>query len=79
MNNQIIKERVAFEKSWAIREKQAQKLLLSTANIVGSMQAHIGQGSVLKIKGLELLEAGEDDFEREDDLSAGTQSQPTLL
>jgi hypothetical protein len=61
MNNQIIKERVAFEKAWAVREKQAQRLLLSTANIVGSMQGHIGQGSALKIKGLELLEPGDDD------------------
>jgi hypothetical protein len=61
MHMQISKERVAFEKSWALREKQAQKLLLSTANIIGSMQGHIGQGSVLKIKGLELLEAGDDE------------------
>ncbi|HJQ08937.1 MAG TPA: DUF2130 domain-containing protein [Candidatus Saccharimonadales bacterium] len=71
MNNQIMKERVAFEKSWALREKQAQKLLLSTANIVGGMQGHIGHGSMPKIKGLELLEAGEDDTDEP--------SQATLL
>jgi hypothetical protein len=75
MNNQIMKERVAFEKSWALREKQAQKLLLSTANIVGSMQGHIGQGTALKIKGLELLEAGD-----EEPASAAIESsQPSLL
>jgi hypothetical protein len=83
MNNQIMKERVAFEKSWALREKQAQKLLLSTANIVGSMQGHIGQGSALKIKGLELLDAGEDDIVEEPQLTHGTtpktDDQPTLL
>lgn len=76
MNNQVMKERVAFEKSWALREKQAQKLLLSTANIVGSMQAHLGQGTALKIKGLELLEAGEDNFEP---THAAATKGPTLL
>ncbi|RYF27530.1 MAG: DUF2130 domain-containing protein [Chloroflexi bacterium] len=38
MATQVTKERVAYEKLWSQREKQAQKLLLSTANIVGSMQ-----------------------------------------
>lgn len=56
MNAQVIKERVAYEKLWSQREKQAQKLLLGTANIIGSMQGHIGQASMPKIKGLELLE-----------------------
>jgi len=54
MGAQIMKERVAYEKLWAQREKQAQKLLLSTANIIGSMQEHVGQASMPKIKGLEL-------------------------
>jgi hypothetical protein len=76
MNNQIMKERVAFEKSWALREKQAQKLLLSTANIVGSMQGHIGQTTALKIKGLELLEAGDEEVVTADDAEA---VQPSLL
>jgi len=53
---QVHKERVVFEKLWAQREKQAQRLLLATANIIGSMQGHIGQASMPKIKGLELLE-----------------------
>jgi len=61
MNEQITKERVAFERTWALREKQAQGLLLSTANIVGSMQGQIGQSSMPKIRGLELLDSGEED------------------
>lgn len=51
---QITKERVAYEKLWAQREKQTQKLFMSTANIVGSMQGHVGQASMPRIKGLEL-------------------------
>ena len=59
MTQQVVKERVAYERLWAQREKQAQKLLLSTANIVGSMQGHVGMASMPKIKGLDLLEPGE--------------------
>lgn len=62
MSTQLSKEKVAFQKIWAQREAQAQRLLLSTANIVGSMQGHIGHASMPKIKGLELLEAGEDEL-----------------
>lgn len=60
MTAQVQKERVAYEKLWAQREKQAQKLLLGTANIIGSMQGHIGQTSMPRIRGLELLEAGDE-------------------
>jgi hypothetical protein len=60
MNQQVMKERVAFEKLWAQREKQARTLLMSTANIIGSMQGQIGAGSMPRIKGLELLEAGDE-------------------
>jgi hypothetical protein len=66
MTLQVQKERVAYEKLWAQREKQAQKLLLSTANIIGSMQGHIGQASMPRIKGLELLEIGDEDADGED-------------
>lgn len=55
MKNQIIKERAAYEKMWQSREKQADKLFKSTANIVGNIQGEIGQGT-FQIKGLELLE-----------------------
>jgi len=68
MTTQVTKERVAFEKLWAQREKQAQKLLLGTANIIGSMQGHIGQASMPRIKGLELIEAGDDDREGQENL-----------
>lgn len=61
MANQIIKERVAYEKIWSQRQKQVETLLLGTANIYGSMQGRIGQASMPRIKGLELLEAGEDE------------------
>lgn len=60
MNTQLTKEKVAFQKIWAQREAQVQRLLLGTANIIGSMHGHVGQGTMPKIKGLELLEAGDD-------------------
>jgi hypothetical protein len=59
MTTQVTKERVAYEKLWAQREKQARKLLMGTANIIGSMQGHIGQSSMPRIKGLELDSADE--------------------
>lgn len=54
MTAQVNKERVAYEKMWALRDKQAQKLLLGTATIIGSMQGHIGHSAMPRIKGLEL-------------------------
>ena len=60
MSTQIIKERVAYEKLWAQREKQAQRLMVGTATIIGSMQGHIGAASMPRIKGMELLDAPED-------------------
>lgn len=62
MSLQLSKEKTAFQKIWAQREAQAQRLLNSTANIVGSMQGHVGQAAMPKIKGLELLESGEDEL-----------------
>jgi hypothetical protein len=60
MITDIVKEKAAFDRVWAKRENQAKKLLGSTANIIGSMQGQLGTGAMPKIKGLELLEAGED-------------------
>jgi hypothetical protein len=60
MSIQVQKERVVYEKLWAQREKQAQRLLLGTANIIGSMQEYVGQASMPKIKGLELLDSGDE-------------------
>lgn len=59
MSLQVTKERVAYEKLWSLREKQARSLLMSTANIVGSMQGYVGQASMPKIKGLELGDGAE--------------------
>ena len=58
MNEQVLKERVAYEKLWSQREKQASALLTGTANIIGSMQGYIGGAAMPRIKGLELLSDG---------------------
>lgn len=60
MTMQVTKERVAYEKLWALREKQANRLMMGTANIIGSMQGQIGAASMPRIKGLELLDAGDE-------------------
>jgi len=56
MRAQVLKERTAYEKFWAQREAQAQRLLMGTANIIGGMTGHIGATAMPKIKGLDLLE-----------------------
>jgi hypothetical protein len=61
MASQIQKERIAYQRIWSLREKQAQTLLFSTANIIGSMQGYVGQASMPKIKGLDLLDSGDDE------------------
>lgn len=53
--DQIEKERRAYERLWKTREKQAERIVMSTANIVGSIQGVVGQAS-LPVKGLDLLE-----------------------
>jgi len=60
---QISKERAVFERSWKQREMQAQRVVMSSANIVGSMQGIVG-ASLPPIKGLELLENSEDQPEK---------------
>ena len=60
MITDITKEKATFDRVWAKRENQAKKLLGSTANIIGSMQGQLGSGAMPKIKGLELLESGEE-------------------
>ncbi len=59
MITDITKEKASFDRVWAKREAQAKKLLGSTANIIGSMQGQLGTGAMPKIKGLELLEPGD--------------------
>ena len=56
MQGQIQKERSAFEKIWKEREAQAERILLSTAGIYGSIQGVAGQ-SLPSVKGLDLLDA----------------------
>lgn len=60
MITDIAKEKASLERVWAKREGQANKLLGSTASIIGGMQAQIGQSSMPRIKGLDLLESGEE-------------------
>lgn len=55
MQEQINKEKAAFEKMWKIREIQVQKIFRTTASIAGNMQGIIGN-SMPQIKGLDLLE-----------------------
>jgi hypothetical protein len=59
MHGQIGKERAAFEKIWKTREAQVQKLLSSTAGMVGSIRGVVGQ-SLPAVKGLELGEGEEE-------------------
>ncbi len=56
MQNQVQKERAAFEKIWKEREAQAERILISTAGIYGSIQGVAGQ-SLPSVKGLDLLDA----------------------
>ncbi|HCM82060.1 TPA: DUF2130 domain-containing protein [Patescibacteria group bacterium] len=59
MQNQIQKERVAFERSWKLREQQVNRLLSGVAGIYGSMQGIAGQ-SLPSIKQLEFSNTPED-------------------
>lgn len=58
MSDQIIKERIAYEKIWKNREGQLKRLMTSTINIYGGAQGLIGASMPL-IKGLELLQLEE--------------------
>lgn len=60
MKDHINRERAYFERSWATRETQANRILLSTANIYGNMEGSIGHNSMPQIKGLDLLEPGDE-------------------
>lgn len=56
MQIQVTKEKAAFEKIWKARQGQIERLLTSTAGVVGSIQGKLGQ-TALQVKGLDLLEA----------------------
>jgi len=53
MQDQIKKERASFERSWALREQQVQKLISGVAGMYGSMQGIAGQALPV-IQSLEL-------------------------
>jgi hypothetical protein len=76
MISQIMKERAAFEKLWAQREEHAKRLLANTAAIIGGMQGQIGPGAMPRIKGLELLEAGDITEQLGDAAGADSKSNP---
>jgi hypothetical protein len=58
MKSELTKERRAFETIWKNREEQMEKLVKSTARIVGSVSGKVGS-EFPPVKGLELLESGE--------------------
>lgn len=53
MEDQIIRERAAFEKSWKLREAQVRRLRSGVAGVIGSMQGIAGN-ALPPIKTLEL-------------------------
>jgi hypothetical protein len=58
MQEEINKEKAAFERIWKAREGQLKRFISSTANMCGEIQGAVGP-SVIQIKGLELLELQE--------------------
>lgn len=66
MLDEITSEEVAFQRKWKLRKSQAQRIIMSMADIVGSIQGKIG-ASALQIKELELLESGEDNTKKNAD------------
>jgi len=60
MQTQIQKERIAYERSWKLREQQVNHLLSGVAGMYGSMQGIAGQ-ALPSIKQLEFSDTIEDD------------------
>lgn len=60
MREQINRERKAYERLWKQREAQLETLTTGIAAVYGSLEGRVGYASMPKVKGLELLEAGED-------------------
>lgn len=57
MKNSIIKERMQMEKTWKEREKQLEKVLLSTSGMYGSIRGIAGSS----ISTIPLLDGGDED------------------
>jgi hypothetical protein len=70
MQTQLTKEKLAFEKQWKSREKQIERLMLSTASMYGDMQGLVGS-AMPEVKGLQFGEVNQ--------LEAGKSSEPTLF
>lgn len=62
MREDLEKEKKWFVKSWAKREKQIERVVMSTVKMYGDMQGIIG-ASLPELASLELGEGGEDDEE----------------
>lgn len=71
LQEQILKERAAFEKQWAQREMQTTKLYKSLFSMYGGLTGIMGQ-SMPQIKGLEMSELGAGDM-------PDSTTNPTLL
>ena len=57
LKSELIREKNAFERIWKDREEQTEKLIKSTARIVGSISGKAGS-EFPQLKGLDLLESG---------------------
>jgi hypothetical protein len=57
MKNSIIKERLQMEKLWKEREKQIEKVLISTSGMYGSIKGIAGSS----VSTIPLLEGGEEE------------------
>ncbi|TSC97078.1 MAG: hypothetical protein CEN88_196 [Candidatus Berkelbacteria bacterium Licking1014_2] len=65
MQEQVIKERMAFEKQWKHREMQLEKMYKSLFNIYGGITGAAGS-SLPPVKNLELLEEGDDEKKKKE-------------
>ncbi len=63
IKNSISKERIQMEKIWKEREKQLDKVLLSTSGMYGSVKGIAGAS----VQNIPLLEGTEDDDAQETD------------
>jgi hypothetical protein len=61
MKNSISKERIQMEKLWKEREKQLERVLLSTAGMYGSVKGIVGAS----VGNIPLLEDGQDEISNE--------------
>lgn len=65
MNDQIAKEKIAFEKIWKNREGQLKRLITGAVNVYAGAQGLVGTSSMPVIKGMELLELDEGKLKQE--------------